>query len=265
MITTRSVALLVLVVVVGLTVAPIASGAVVDAFADDAEDEESEPSATVSTFMQASAADTENTVDSGMFEAKYENADNESRADIVNERATELEERLTALEAERDALRENRDDLHRGEYQSRMAKLAVEIRSLERSIEGTERRANETGIDDDRFAELRGNAAALNGPDVEKAARGLGVVGGIPGSPPDDRGNQGEGNDRGDQNQGNDRGNQGQGDDLGNQARGDDREQKNAKRPGHADSPTDEDGSETGSNPGSGDGNGSGNSHDEDD
>lgn len=200
MTTTRSVALLVLVAVVGLLVAPVASGTVVGAFTD--EDAESEPNTTVSTFMQASAADAENTIDEGMFEAKYESADNESREAIVLERTNELEERLEELEAERTELRERKDELHPGEYQARMTQLTVEIKSLERSIDRTEQRAAETGVDDGRLAELRENASALTGPEVAEIARGIGADG-IPGNgPPDDRGS-GNGNGNGDDGKGN--------------------------------------------------------------
>lgn len=190
--TTRSVAVLVLVAVVGLAIAPFASGAVVTAPAAD-DGTESEPNASVSTFMQASTADAENTIDAEMFAAKYNGSDNESRETLVLERTGELDERVERLEAEREALREQQDDLHPGEYRARMTQLTVEIRALEREIDRTERRANETGVDTDRLDELRDNAANLSGPEVAEIARGLAGVDEPPGRGPPD-GTPGNGN-----------------------------------------------------------------------
>lgn len=182
MTTTRSVALIAALAVVGLTIAPLASGAVASAFtaAETGQSETETTNASVGTLMQASAADTSNTVESGMFEAAYENADNDSREAVVRDRTAELEERLATLEAERDALAEQRGNLSRGEYRSRMAKLTVEIASLERSIERTEHRAAEVGVGESRLAALRENAAAIRrnaseraGPGTATVARGL--------------------------------------------------------------------------------------------
>ncbi|WP_162989766.1 hypothetical protein [Natronorubrum halophilum] len=183
MTTTRSTALFVLVAIIGLTVAPAASGAVVGVLADDGGDDapESETGTSVSTFMQSSAADTESTVEAGMFEAKYGAADNDSQADLVLERTNDLEGQLGELEAEREALSEREDELHRGEYQARMTRLTVKIQALNRSAERTEHRAEKVGVDTERLAELRANASELEGPEVAEIARGLAGSSGTPG------------------------------------------------------------------------------------
>ncbi|WP_137291391.1 hypothetical protein [Natronorubrum halophilum] len=186
MTTTRSTALFVLVAIIGLTVAPAASGAVVGVLADDGGDDapESETGTSVSTFMQSSAADTESTVEAGMFEAKYDAADNDSQADLVLERTNDLEGQLGELEAEREALSEREDELHRGEYQARMTRLTVKIQALNRSAERTEHRAEQVGVDTERLAELRANASELEGPEVAEIARGLAGSSGTPGDGP---------------------------------------------------------------------------------
>ncbi|QSW97813.1 hypothetical protein [Haloterrigena alkaliphila] len=236
--TTRSVVLLVFVAVVGLTVAPVASGAAVGTVAAD-ETNESTSNTTVSTLMQASAADVESTVDEELFEAKYEAADNDSRQAIVRDRTGDIEQRLEELEAEREELRERKDDLHPGEYRSRLAKLSVEITSLERAIDRVEDRAVESGVGKERVDALRSNASKLSGPEVAEMARGLGVDGTPGNGPPDDPGNQSRGNGNG---QGNDRS-------PGNSDRGPPNdESNNATIPGR----------ENGSGPGMGNGNGSG-------
>lgn len=191
----RAVALLVLATVVGLTIAPLASGAVVGAITQEESSDETEANTTVSTFMQASAADAQNAVDEGMFDAKYENADNESRAEIVTERTDELEDRLATLEAEREALREQRDEISHGQYQSRMARLTVEIAGLERAIEQTRPRAAEVGVGEKRLEMLKQNASELSGPEIAEMARGIPGHDRVPGQgPPDDR-ETGPGND----------------------------------------------------------------------
>lgn len=193
---TRFVALLVL-VAVGLTVAPIASGAVVGVFGDDPADVDdgSETETTVSTFMQSSAADAEHTVDAGMFDAQYDRADNDTRTDMVLDKTDGLEDQLETLEAEREELRDQ--ELDRGEYQARMTQFTVEIRALERDIDRTERRANETGVDADRLAQLRTDAADLSGPEVAATARGLAGISDTPGAGPPDDGDRGPHSDSG--------------------------------------------------------------------
>ncbi|ELY58987.1 hypothetical protein [Natronolimnohabitans innermongolicus] len=194
--TTRSVALLgvLALVVVGLLGAPVASGAVgvfADTDAGDDEPSHADANASVTGFMQSSATDAENTVESGMFDATYNGSDDERRAELVRERTDDLEERLERLEAERETLTESsdEDDLHPGKYQSQLAQLTVEIRSLEREIDRTEQRAAETGVDTERLDNLRANASDLEGPEVAAMARGLAGVDEIPGNgPPTDRG-----------------------------------------------------------------------------
>ncbi|NUB90714.1 hypothetical protein HT576_06730 [Haloterrigena sp. SYSU A121-1] len=195
--TSRSVALFALVALLGLTIAPIASGAVVPSFAADETGAESNSTASVSTHMQSNAADTENTVDAELFTKQYEAADNESREALVLDRTDDLGERLETLEAEREELRERQDELDRGAYQARMAKFSVEIRSLEREIERTRQRANETGADAARLDELRTDAENLNGPEVAETVRQLGGPDTVPGrGPPEDRPGNGRSDDR---------------------------------------------------------------------
>ncbi|WP_049922451.1 hypothetical protein [Halopiger djelfimassiliensis] len=198
--TIRSIALLVLVAVVGLTVAPVASAAFGNVIADDGSDAEVETNTTasnttettVSTFMQASAADAETSVETGLFEAEYEQADDATRAAIVADRTDDLETTLESLEAERDELRERKGTLPEAQYQARMTRLAVEIPALERSAERTKPRANETGVDERRLDTLQERASELAGPDVTAFAPGHADDDRHPGGgPPDDRGPDG--------------------------------------------------------------------------
>lgn len=196
MATTRSVALLVAVTVVavaGLTVAPVASGALASTISDDAEPEQDDDgeSPSVGEAMQVSAADAETSVDSEMFNATYGAADNETRGTLVLERTDDLEDRLADLRAERDELEEQRDELNVGEYQARMSQHTVQIQALEREIDRTTERANETGVDTERLDELRGNASELAGGEVANIAQRLAGITESPGQGlPAEPGNQ---------------------------------------------------------------------------
>ncbi|AXR83196.1 hypothetical protein [Natrarchaeobaculum sulfurireducens] len=208
MTSTRAVALLVILAVAGVAFAPAASGAVATGIGDAdqpavadgaATSEDESPSengssnASVSAFMQSNAAQAEYTVESGMFDAAFENAANESRADVVVDRTAILEDRVDALEAERDELQTD-GNLSEPEHQARLTRLTVELASLNQSIDRAEHRANESGVDGERLGALRSNASALAGPDVAETARGLAGVDGHPGaSPPaDERSSSGQ-------------------------------------------------------------------------
>ncbi|MFC4436583.1 MULTISPECIES: hypothetical protein [Natrialbaceae] len=175
---TRSVVFLVAVALVGLTVAPAASGALAGAIGADStteqpDEEEVAPGQSVSTFMQSSAADTSNTVESEMFEAKYEDADNETRKALVDDRADGLEAKLESLENERDELREQEDELSEPQYQARMTRLTVEITALERSVEQTRPFALDTEVGLDRLESVRESAAELSGEQIADIAKKL--------------------------------------------------------------------------------------------
>lgn len=189
MTTTRMAAVLVVVAVAGLAVAPALGGAAAVPTQDGDEGDvsasnESESNATVSAVMQANAAEAEHAVESGMFDAAFETADNESRAALVADHTDDLEADLEALREERETLRERADELSPSVYQARMTRLAVEISSLERAIDRTEPKANATGVGRERLETLRENATELAGPDVAAAARGVPGFGEHPGAGP---------------------------------------------------------------------------------
>ncbi len=180
MTTTRAVILVTLAAVCGLTIAPLASAAVADEVfaANDASDTDgdSQPMGVeVSAFMQSSAADTTESVDEGMFEAEYRNAGEQRRADVVADRTNRLEQKLESLKAEREALRENGDE-NSASYDARMASLAVRISNLERAINDTAVKAQETGVDTAKLERLRTDAANLSGPEIAAVATGLAGV-----------------------------------------------------------------------------------------
>ncbi|WP_124177778.1 hypothetical protein [Natrarchaeobius halalkaliphilus] len=176
----------VVLITVGLTVAPVAGVVGSAAETESDSDADSNETVSVSSFMQSSAADAESTVESGLFETEYESAANDTRADLVRDRTDDLEERLAALQAEREELRENATNLSSAEYNARITRLSVEVASLEQSVDRTIPRANETGLESDRLDELRANASELAGPEVATIARGVAGFDRQPGGPSTD-------------------------------------------------------------------------------
>ncbi|MFD1563822.1 hypothetical protein ACFR99_09700 [Haloarchaeobius amylolyticus] len=195
--TTRSVVLLVTLAIIGLTVAPVTSGVVASTFAatDSEGSQSASTNASVGTTMQASAADASNAIESELFETAYERADNETRATLVSDRTAELEAKVAALENERAQLEANRDQLSRGAYRSQLSRLTVQLAGLERSIDRTERRAEEVNVAEDRLASLhqdvtaiRQNTSTQAGPGVAAVARGVAGKGPDATGPPTDSG-----------------------------------------------------------------------------
>lgn len=154
----------------------------------------------VSSFMQSSSADTDESVETEMFVTAYENADDERRQEVVTDRARTLEGKLDQLRSEREELRERGSELNDTTYSARMSRLAVRIGALERAIDETEPRAAEAGVDRETIDQLRTETSNLSGPEIAAIARDLAGVDAprgssddAPRSPPDDA-NSGDAN-----------------------------------------------------------------------
>lgn len=132
----------------------------------DTDSDEYEMGPAVSSFMQSSSADTEASVDAGMFDAAYEQREGAQREAIIANRSTDLESDLEALETEREALAENESELNPAAYDARMSQLAVRIDALEQAANTTESRANRHGLETQPFEGLRQGAHELRGPAV---------------------------------------------------------------------------------------------------
>jgi hypothetical protein len=148
--------------------------------------------ASVSGFMQTSAASAEGEVDDGVFRASFANASNESKRALVAKRTAALEQRLERLRAQRTALL-NGSDNPSVEERAKAARLTTEISELKQAINTTDAAAAEVGVNATRLDRLRTEANELAGPEVAELARGLAGQGdrGPPEDrgPPDDRGN----------------------------------------------------------------------------
>ncbi len=202
---TRGIAIVVLIAVVGLAIAPLATAGFSDSLAesagevvideeddtdenpteDDANHGENEtgsesaadngssPGTNVTEFMESSATETETTVETGLFNASYNNADDESREAIVTGQAETVENRIADLEDEKNELKENEDEMSSAAYNARMTRLTVQISSLENSIEAVEHRAGDLGLNMSGLDKLRSSADDLTGSSVVETATNL--------------------------------------------------------------------------------------------
>lgn len=191
-----------LLVVAGVTAAlvPVA-GVVTDeptpaAMAGQADNGSATPSmgAQLSSFMAAQSAEANGSVDSGMWDAKFNESDDEART--VRARTATLEQRLDRLETQLDGLEARREagDLNEAAYLARASQLTARIDTLQQSIDRTESAAAGAGVNTTELSRLREAAGDASGRAVARTARNLSVVnpsarGQAPGNgPPGDAG-----------------------------------------------------------------------------
>jgi len=108
---------------------------------------------------------------------------NDSRAAVVADQLGDIETRLDSLEQRRqdlEAAREN-GSMSEGQYRARMARLAAEIRTVERLAIRSNETARElpaetleaNGVDATAIRTLRDRAQNLSGPEVAEIARSI--------------------------------------------------------------------------------------------
>lgn len=143
----------------------------------------------LTAFMQSSAAETNDTVESGMWEAGFERADESRRDRMARSRTDELGDRLEQLRDRNRTLTERYENgsIERDEYVARASSLSGRLSALRESIDGTDRAARAAGVNETRLDALRKNTTNVTGPEVPGVARG--IVSGDRG-PPADRGNR---------------------------------------------------------------------------
>jgi hypothetical protein len=127
----------------------------------------------ISGFMQEQTSQANGAVESGMWSAAYENADDESRkAALVNERTSGLSDEVASLQAERQELLAARDagEISQLEFRSRMNRLAGQYASLLAAIDETQPRAQEVGANVTAIENLRNAATEAAGPSVSATA-----------------------------------------------------------------------------------------------
>ena len=167
-----------------------AGGAGATTQADTGNENNGSFGAEISSFMQASSAEAEGEVDDGMFNAAMNRTeDPDERRALIEQRQERLQERQAKLEDRRSRIStEDGTDIR---DRALAAHVAVGASNLERSVNGTERAAQASGVDTQSLDEIRSNARELRGSEVAELAKGLGVgrSAGDRGPPADSPGN----------------------------------------------------------------------------
>ncbi|MCU4801490.1 hypothetical protein OB920_14010 [Halobacteria archaeon HArc-gm2] len=145
----------------------------------------------MTAFMQSSASEANDTVESGMWTAGFERANESKQARMAERRAGSLEQRLERLRERNQTLTERYENgsLSRSAYVAQSSQLSGRIAALRTSVDETDRAAERAGINDTRFDTLRTEARNMTGPETAGVARDV-VAGGQ--GPPADRGLPGE-------------------------------------------------------------------------
>ena len=138
----------------------------------------------MTAFLQSSSAAANDSVENGMWQARFDQANASERAQLVTNRAGTLEERLAQLQARNETIQSEYENgsLPQPAYVAQQSQLSARIAALQTAINDTDAAATEAGVNDSRLETLRQNASELTGPQVAAVARGLG------GGPPETAG-----------------------------------------------------------------------------
>lgn len=105
----------------------------------------------------------------------------DAKADVVSTQLSDVEDRITELEERTEELNESYEsgEISQGQYESKMAAVAVEKQTAHRLANGTAATANEMenpeehGINVSAIETLADRAAELGGPEVAKIAQSI--------------------------------------------------------------------------------------------
>lgn len=176
-------AVLVLVAVAGIAVPAAAD------YQDDAESDDVPVGAEISAVVQTTDAEAEGAVEDGVFEARFERADDAERAALLDRRSERLDARADRLETRVDEVERDRAN-DTVEQRARAAGVAAQLRALERSTNRTEQRARDAGVQARGLADVRDRTDALEARDGVQIAREVqgttdpGAPDGVPGRGP---------------------------------------------------------------------------------
>lgn len=136
-------------------------------------DEEAAPfGASVSSFMQASTAEANGSVSTGMWVAEFARS-NASKATMVDRRTAALEGEYEDIAADRADLLNGSDENASVADRAKAVRLLVRAETLVDAINQTETAAVEAGVNRSRLQTLRQEAGTLSGGEVAELAQGL--------------------------------------------------------------------------------------------
>jgi len=151
--------------------------------------------AEISGFMQASAAETNDSVDDELWQEDYEDTNESDRTKAITDRSKSLERRLQQLRNQSAQLtaRYENGTLSGTAYRARASALSGRITALERALDETTTRAISIGANTTDLDRIQARAKNLSRQSVATAARNISTVGpppqanANPDDPPDDR------------------------------------------------------------------------------
>ncbi len=167
--TVLSVLAIAVVAAVGVAVSP----AVLAQADNETTDNESSFGAQMSAFAQATAADANATVDSGMWTQRVNASENPGQA--VRARATDLEQRLNALENRTERLEAARANgtITGVAYTAQASAVHAELANLRQQVNESARVADRVGVNVTKLDELRTAAGNATGPEIAAIARNI--------------------------------------------------------------------------------------------
>lgn len=171
----RPVALALVLLMVGSTVAVGAATPTPEPTATPHGDEPLPMGMQITEFMQASAAQATGTVGNGLWVASYARANGSERRTLVEGRVGTLNRSLADLHAERQALQAQyrNGTIDRLTYRARLSALVGQLAALGDGIEDASVRGRAVGVDETQLETLRTQARELGGGEVSRIARNL--------------------------------------------------------------------------------------------
>lgn len=169
------------VVAVGALALP-ASGADQAANETAENDTEAGMGAQLTAFMQASAAETNDTVESGMWAAGFDRANESEQARLATTRTAHIEQRLERLRERNRTLQQRYENgsIPEVAYIIQTSQLAGRMDALRTSINDTASAAREAGVNTSAIERLRERADTMRAPAIPGVARGIATGQGPP-------------------------------------------------------------------------------------
>lgn len=161
-------------VALAVVTAGISAGVVA---ANTAAQSEDEPplGAAISSFMQASDVEANASVESELYNTRFNDSNASQQARLVHRRVDVLQDRLAELERDRKAFDPMADGTVNVTERAKAAQLAVRAKALERAIDDTARTADRADIpvNETKLDRLRTDARNMTGQQVATIATGL--------------------------------------------------------------------------------------------
>jgi hypothetical protein len=122
----------------------------------------------LTSFTQSSSASTDDTVENGMWNARFNQSDGSQQDEIVRNRTGTLTERVRRLQNRTESVQAAYDNesISRQDYIARQSRLTAKTASLADAINDTETAAKRVGVNDSKLETLKETASTLRDQQV---------------------------------------------------------------------------------------------------